>query len=830
MKWLRRILISLLVLILIISGGVYWWLKQSAPVYEGELNLTGLNATVSCYFDDFGIPHIYASSKPDVYMAFGYIHAQERLFQMEMLRRAGSGRLAEIIGKPMLKIDRMFLSLGLREYAIESAAYFESQKGTAMYDEVQAYLRGINLFISQGPTPPEFSIIGIEKRPFSVEDLYYISGAMSFSFSQAQKTEPVIDFIHKNYGNQYLKDMGLWHQGNESYIPIHHATEDSVTRAKARGASAMNVRSTEHNSPVLALARVFREVENIMPMQLLQGSNSWVVSGKKTESGEVIFCNDTHIGYMLPQTWYEAHLETPEFSIYGHFMAGIPFALVGRNNQLSWGLTMLLNDDMDFYHETKHPTDPDLFLFEGQYEKSSIREYQIKIKGEQDTTIQVRVTRHGPVINDAFEGMDQEKPISMFWTYTKLPNRNIDAFYGMNNAVNMAAFETNLEKIHAPGLSVSYGDKLGNVAWWGCASLMERAADLNSWTMLDGSKSAQECKGFYPFEKNPRCINPPQGFIYSANDWPQDLNALQNKDSASGELWYPGYYKPQYRADRIQKLLNQSNDWTLDKMKTVMTDHVSDADSALMQIWYAAIKDHPELMNNSELQEYLQLMNWNGSYDPLNPSPVLFNRMLYLYLHGAMADELGPERFRILLETHQIQRTQLILAKQDSSIWWDNITTTQKESKNDILYQAYKQSIKALQEEFGPNFKLWNWKKCLSLELKHPLGEVALFKPFFNIGPYPVHGGNETILQSGFKLDSSGHYNAFFGSQMRIMVDFAHTDSALNITPSGQSGHLMSKHYQDQASLYRKMEFRLQTMNEVQIKKGRLLKLSPVLK
>lgn len=827
MKWLRRILISLLVLILIISGGIYWWLRQSAPVYEGELRLKGLSAPVSCYFDAYGIPHIYATNKHDLYLAFGYIHAQERLFQMEMLRRAGSGRLAEIIGKPMVKIDRMFLSLGLKEYATESTAYFESQKGTAMYEEAQAYLRGINLFIDQGPTPPEYSIIGIEKTHFTAEDLYYITGAMSFSFSQAQKTEPVIDFIHKQYGDQYLKDLGLWHQGDESYIPIHHATQDSSRGEKVQSATAINKTSNAETSAVLAFAEAFREAENIMPVRLLEGSNSWVVSGRKTESGEVIFCNDTHIGYMLPQTWYEAHLETPEFSMYGHFMAGIPFALVGRNNQLSWGLTMLLNDDMDFYKETAHPSDPDSFLFEGQYEKSIKREYQIKVKGEPDTTIQVRVTRHGPVINDAFDGMDRKEPISMFWTYTRLPNRNIDALYGMNNAGNMATFETNLRKIHAPGLSVNYGDKSGNVAWWGCAALIDRPVEVNSWTILDGSSAAHEHKGFYPFEKNPRSINPPQGFIYSANDWPQDLNIHANVDSASGELWYPGYYKPQYRADRIRKLIGESNDWTLDKMQTVMTDHVSEADSALMQIWYETIIDHPDLEKNADFNEYLQLMNWDGSYDPMNPSPVLFNRMLYCYLHDAMADELGPKRFSLLLETHQIQRTQLILAKQDSSIWWDNISTTQRESKTDIIYQAFTKAIAGLREEFGPNYKMWNWKKCLSLELKHPLGEVALFRPFFNIGPHPVYGGNETILQSGFKLDSTGHYTAYFGSQMRIMVDFAYPDSALNITPSGQSGHLMSKHYDDQARLYRNMEFRPQTMNEAQIKKGRLLRIVP---
>ena len=825
MKWLRIILLSILTLAVLTAAGIYFWLRSSSPEYSGELRLAGLTAPVECYFDDFGIPHIYAENKEDMYLAFGYVHAQDRLFQMEMLRRAGSGRLAEIIGQPMVKIDRMFLTLGLREYAAESAAHFETQRGSSMYNEVQSYLRGINTFILEGKTPPEFSIIGIEKTLFTVEDLYYITGAMSFSFSQAQKTEPVIDYISDLYGEEYLRDMGLWHQENESYIPVSNEDQLPKQQELETTPAIAGIPCSNTHDVLAEISEAFREIEELMPVSLLQGSNSWVVSGEKTESGAVLFCNDTHIGYMLPQTWYEAHLETNNFKLYGHFMAGIPFALVGRNDHLSWGLTMLLNDDMDFYEEKPDPGNADAFLFESKYEKSAFREYQIKVKGEADTTFGVRVTRHGPLINDAFDGMNQTNPISMFWTYTKLPNHNIDALYGLNNATNMETFEVNLAKIHAPGLSVSYGDHMGNVAWWGCASLIQRKPGVNSWTILDGSISAHEPSGFYPFEKNPKNINPECGFIYSANDWPQDLN--YGNLSSDSALWYPGYYKPQYRADRINKLLKARNDWTLENMKSVMTDIKSDADSALMRNWLTTLSVQPSFSKESDFREYAQLMDWDGTYDPENPSPTLFNRMLYHYLHDAMADELGENLFRLFLETHQIQRTQLILAQQDSSKWWDNVHTDAIETKAEILFHAFEKTISDLKNEFGPNYKIWNWKKCMSFELKHPLGEVALFKPFFNEGPHTVCGGNETILQSGFKLDSTGHYKVFFGSQMRIMVDFANTDSALNITPSGQSGHLLSPHYNDQAKLYREKKFRLQTMDKERIVRGEFLMFKP---
>jgi penicillin amidase len=373
----------------------------------------------------------------------------------------------------------------------------------------------------------------------------------------------------------------------------------------------------------------------------------------------------------------------------------------------------------------------------------------------------------------------------------------------MNNAHNMVDFEKNLSLIHAPGLNINYGDAEGNVAWWACAALIERPAHVNSWTVLDGTSGVDDPMGFYPFEKNPRCINPEWGYIYSANDWPDKVN---------GE-WYPGYYKPQYRADRIRHLIEKKNDWDLESMKSVMNDHKNVMDSMIMST-FADILVKNEKVANGEKGRALAIMDWNGSYDPISPSPTLFNAMIYNYLNLACADELGKEGFKLFLATHQFQRAQSKLLFTEDSPWWDNVNTPEVETRDQIIEQAYITSVDFLSEKFGSNPKIWNWRKAATLELKHPLGEVALFRPFFNEGPEPIYGGNETILQAGFKLDSTSEYKVFFGSQMRIMVDFAHVDSSLNVTPSGQSGHIMSKHYTDQSELYREMKFRPQWMKK----------------
>lgn len=808
MKWVKRIFVGIIVFLGLLFAIGYLWLRSSKPQYTGEMSIPGIGQSVEVYFDDFGVPHIYAENKHDLYVAFGYLHAQDRLFQMEMMRRAGSGTLAEIIGRPMLEADKLFRTLGLVEYAQNSAAQLRKHSDEPMYVDIMAYLQGVNQYIKQGPTPPEFALIGIDKREFTLEDLYYITGAMSFNFSQAQRTEPIIDFVAKNFNRDYLGDIGIWHRSNETFIPTHYP--------KLPGYSdATSVSTKPSTAEVLAaFAQVTVDIENIIPMAPLQGSNSWVLGSQKTKNKSVVFCNDTHIGYMIPQTWYEAHLSAPDFEMYGHFLAGIPFALVGRNRQLSWGLTMLLNDDMDFYYEKESDSEKHSYWENGSFQPAQIREHTIRIKGEQDTVIQVIHTSRGPIINEAFSEMNAAVPISMYWTYTQLPNRTVEAFYGMNNATNFSEFERNLSLIHAPGLNINYGDVKGNVAWWGCAALIQRVDTVNSYTILDGSNPAHQPKGFYSFDVNPRSINPPSGYIYSANDWPQAIVVPSLADSTFDTLWYPGYYKPQYRADRIRALIDPKDDWDIQTIQQIMTDHTNQSDADLMKLWYSLLEKNKAFTDSTFFRQYDELFHWDGQYTPMSTSATFFNKMLYNYLRLTMEDELGTDLFQLFLHTHLSQRAAPQIAFNANSPWWNNIHTQNNETRDDIVFEAYCITISQLRNQFGNNPSVWNWRKAATLELKHPLGAVALFKPIFSIAAQPVYGGNETILQSGFRLDSSGNYAVNTGSQMRIIVDMAQPDSALNITPSGNSGHVCSPYYKDQAPLYRQMQFRTQWMSK----------------
>jgi penicillin G amidase len=291
--------------------------------------------------------------------------------------------------------------------------------------------------------------------------------------------------------------------------------------------------------------------------------------------------------------------------------------------------------------------------------------------------------------------------------------------------------------------------------------------------------------------------------------------------------WYPGYYKPQYRADRIRKLLGSKKDFNLENIQEVMNDVSNETDRKIMIDWGVELGKWKAFDTTTYVLTVPLFSEWDGSYELNSTSPTLFNKMIYHVMRDACADEMGLGNFDVFSTTHQFQRALQRLCLDTNSRWWDNVNTSEIENYTDILRGAFTKSFSELESQIGSNPKLWYWSKVCSLELRHPLGEVAFFRPLFNVGPEPTHGGNETILQSGFKHDSTGVYKVYFGSQMRILVDFANPDSALNITPSGQSGHIMSPHYKDQWNLYREGKFRVQWMDKTKIEGFKSLKLVP---
>jgi penicillin amidase len=780
MKKLLRIILWIVFFALLISGGTWIYLASITPNYSGNVELEGLGNDSKVTFDEWGIPHIEAQSEEDLYRTFGYVHAQERLFQMELMRRVGSGTLSEVLGKDLIDADVLFRTMGVPRKARESADRANAeQTDERSYKMLQAYLDGINQFIDQGPKPIEFSLMGIPKKKFTTYDIYCIAGYMAFSFNLGTRTDPLVNGIYEKYGEQYLTDLN-WYTVDSAFV------------------------DTTYRERLANLSSISSDVQSVMdrlPVVPFMGSNGWAVSGDKTASGKVMLSNDTHIGYSQPAVWYEAHLKCPGFDFYGNFLGGIPFALVGHNRDIAWGLTILEEDDCDFYRETFKSDDTTLYKSGNDWLKVEYYTDTISIKGENDTIIKTPVTHHGPVVNGAFEQISGDQRVSIWWNYHKFENDLLSVFYEINHSSSLTETKEQVSRIHGPGLNIIYGDEEGNIAWWGASRLLDRPDHVKGKLFLDGASGKDEPLGYLPFSQNPQQVNPPNGFVYSANDQPQ------LPDSS----FYPGYYKPKHRAMRIKQMLDPVNDWDLEKMKSVITDVTSPVDSEVSKYLYEELRG-TEGFSPAEARS-LSLLIWDGSHGVEDTSPSLYYRLLERIIYKAMSDELSKSEYDLMLKTHLIKKAYPELIKSSSSIWWDDIRTDVIETREDILRAAYSEAVSSLVNQFGEAPADWKWGKLHTLELAHPIGKVDALRPFFNIGPEPTQGGYETVNQADFLLDNDGTFQVKAGPQMRIILDFEDITNSISISPSGQSGHFFSDHYSDQAEMYRMGVFRNQSMS-----------------
>lgn len=770
--------------IVVLTAGVFTY--SISPDYDGEQSLSGLSNSVKVHYDTYGIPHIYAENENDAMTALGYVHAQDRLWQMELLRRVGRGGLSEVFGADLIETDKMFLSLGIDDATDKTLTDLDTN--SEMVERANAYLNGVNQFIEEGPTPVEFYLTGLEKTPFELKDIYNAVGYMAFSFAMAHKTDPLLTDIKDKLGVEYLEDLAIDVDTNSVLIK--------------------NNPEVDYDSVATNITTMVTGVLDKLPLPQFEGSNSWVISPEKTKNGKVIFANDPHIGFAQPSVWYEAHVVTPTYEKYGYHLAGVPFPLLGHDRNLAYGLTMFENDDIDFYYEEMHPTDSTKYKTENGWITFQTATKSINVKDAEDVVFTYKKTRHGPIVNDLMSGIRQERPIAMSWIYTQLENRVMDAVYGISRATNLEEFKTALPNIHAPGLNVMYGDAAGNVGWFASAKLYQMPDSTQTKFILDGTSGKDERLRYLDFSENPQAVNPPWNYVYSANNQP---------DSISGML-YPGYYLPENRAKRITQLLESKNDWDLKSATEMITDVTSAANPSIVKNLINTVES--DQLTEAQISILDKLRNWNGNYSLENTEGALFHRWLYFTLKNALADELGPELFEQLMSTHFVKRMIAPLSGNDASIWWDDVKTEDaNETRQNIITRSFIGAFESLEKDFGNDFSQWTWNKVHTLEHGHPMGQVESLREYFNVGPFPVPGSREVINNLGFSYPEDGFYKVGSGPSTRRVIDFSNVENSLSILPTGQSGNPLSAHYRDQAEMYVKGEFRKMLMNKAEIEK-----------
>ena len=783
---LKIIALLLTALIVVGAAGVSWYLYSKQPQRSGTLTLTQLKAPVSVRYDERGVPHIRAENEADLYRALGYVQAQDRLFQMEMMRRLAQGELAEVLGPKLADVDKLFRTLGIRQHAQTAVARMDLKSASSQ--ALAAYLDGINQFQDSHPAPMEFDLLKIPKRPFTAQDTFAVTGYLAYSFAATFRTEPTLTYVRDKLGAGYLKVFDL------------DSHPDGVVASGLT--KTMNGADWQQLEQIALLSQ---EALEMAGLPRFEGSNAWAISGSRSASGKPLLAGDPHIAYSAPAVWYEAHLSAPGFELYGHHQGLVPSALLGHNSQFGWSLTMFENDDIDLIAEKVNPVNANQVWYHGQWVDLQSREETILVKDSAPVKLTLRRSPHGPIITDAFPTLLGKTPVAMWWAFLETENPILDAVYELNRADTSAKAAQASSKIHAPGLNVVWASTAGDIGWWAAAKLPIRPANVNPGFILDGSNAEADKLGFYPFSENPQEVNPARGYIVSANHEPKSGNSVA----------VPGYY---CLPDRVQRLDDRLRDgaikWDNKASQAlqldVQTGYALRVLKPLLPVLQAVVTDPTE----RALLE--RLVSWDGQHSLDSVPATVYNQFLYELTRAAMADEMGEVQFKNLLATRVLDFALPRLVADADSPWWDNRSTPAVESRADTVKVAWRATLTHLQATFGPDSTNWAWGKAHTLTHGHPLAAQKPLDKLFNIGPFAAPGGRELPNNLGQNIGPAP-WAVTMGPSTRRVIDFADASKALGINPVGQSGVLFDAHYKDQAATFIAGGYVAQHLSEVDV-------------
>jgi len=771
--------------LLLIGGGfgVYQYTESRLPVYSGELSLSGLSDPVSVTRDKWGIPHIEAKNEKDAQRALGFVMAGDRLFQMDLLRRIVNGELSEIFGERTVEFDILLRKLRIRAHMNESWENNRYKMDARMVLLMNAFLDGVHQYMRTQPLPIEFKILGYRPRPFTIEESLGISGYLALSFGEGLISDPLYTDLLSRLPKDIVEKM--W---------IREGDDKNIVTGRENKASYQIPEGGWYDH-FLKAHDYFRD-----SLGLFHGSNSWVLAPKRSSSGSALLANDPHVAFSNPSIWYEAHIKSPEYEVYGHFVPLSPFAVMGHDHSRGWAITMSEIDDLDLYEEKIN--DNNQVMFKGSWVPLKIFKESIKVKGQKDLDIVVRVTPHGPLINGTkYEAKD--KNLSIKWSYHH-PDNNIGmAFYKLSHTKTLGQLDSALDYGASPGLNVSWADKKGNIAWRVMGKIPIRRGFRGN-QILEGWSGKHEYERYFTIKENPGVVNPESGVIVTANYRPL----------YKGPLPLEGYWQPSERFERINELLGMKDKWSLEEMMPIQNDQFSVTGLYMKDILLSEVK-----AKTGREKEILQkFRSWQGQSGKGNFGSALYHMWTHHLGRMSLEDDLGRSRFIAFNKVADFWHFFKGFIKDSNSPLWDDSKTDEKETRSDIINKSFRVALKSLRLRLGDDFKKWRWGKLHTLEFEHPLGKVEPLNKVFNLGPFPVGGGY-------FQVDnmSSARYEDSFdvklGASTRRLIDFRDPGMSYGILPTGNVGHFNSPFYSDQVEMFINGSYRAQWLNIEDAKK-----------
>ncbi len=789
MRTILRVFYWVFAILVIVAASVAWWfIYRPLPQIDGSASLPGLQREVTVERDRWGVPHIRAGSLEDLAEAQGYVMAQDRLWQMDLLRRVARGQLSEILGARTLKIDESFRTYGFAHAAERDATLLDAESRRVM----DAYARGVNEFIGQHKNnlPLEFSLLHYQPTPWLPSDTLAISGYMYRTLADTWERELNRAKVTERAGAERARDLFSEEAAMDHFVvgdpkviddgsqrSAAHADDeeddddmepDAVLKA-SRGGSGSGETAESDADLTSAIAESIQGFLHESRNEIRQGlgSNNWVVSGAHTATGKPLLANDTHLELSIPPIWYEMHLTAPGWNVKGFTLPGAPMIIIGHNDRVAWGFTNNGADVQDLYVETFNPGAPDEYRVKGAWTKAQIIDEIIHVKGQPDEHLKVIVTRHGPVVH-----REGDKAYALRWTATE-PGGLANSYNWLGKARNWKEFREIMKRVWGPGQNAVYADVDGNIGYVMAARVPIRKKGHGE-VPVPGDTDDYEWSGYIPFEQLPQALNPESGLIATANA------------RVVGPLYKPyltDRWEEPYRTARIYDLLHDRQDLRPEDMLKVQTDTYSYPHVFLAEQLTAAAKTvKPKDPRAQKLIEGLK--DWNGIADADSPE------VSFLQAARRAAIDLVLEPF-LGKETNLYQwRSTTFLQKvlTDRPAKW---LPTAYKSYDELLAAAADTAVTKLAEQSkSDHVEDWAWKRFDSLDMFHPIGREGFLKRFLSITDKP-QSGTQYSVRAAMKTH---------GPAMRFVANPANWDESILLIPAGQSGQPGSRHYSDQFS------------------------------
>ena len=780
MRRLRRILITIIVVIALAAGGYILWLRESLPRIEGAVDVAGIGAAVEIIRDREGIPHIFAQTPEDAYFGLGYAHAQDRLWQMEMSRRIGAGRMSELVGEATLGVDKFMRVLSVYHFAEQSYAHLDP----ASQRILDAYAAGVNAYLEtrSGPLPPEFAVFGL---------LRAVRGEGSVRPDPWRPADSLvwIKMMAWDLGGNWFAEIQRTRIA--SRVPASRLAEFFPTYPDDAPRGPAELVAYYRDLPIDQIAALAPELWTAG-----NGSNNWVVSGERTATGKPLLANDPHLGLTAPAIWYFAHLSAPGLNVIGATLPGVPAIVLGRNEHIAWGFTNTGTDVQDLFIERISTDDPASYDAPEGPRPFEVRTEVIEISGEAAVELEVRASRHGPIISDAFADAAEVAPeghvMAFAWTALRADDLTLQAGHKIATARNWNDFVIALGDFHAPQQNVVYADVHGNIGMYvpGLVPIRSEANQVMGMMPVPGWDATYDWIGFVPHDELPQIFNPPSGVIFTAN------HKIVDDD-------YPYFltfeWESPYRARRISELLAARPKHSVESFMALQSDAVS-----VMARDFLPILLVPQTTSERAAIAHEMLAVWDGEMTADAPEPLIFAAWMRELTRLIYADELG-EMFNDYwalraLFTYNVLTTQ--------AHWCDTVETEGPETCAGLIAQALERALDDLDERFGSTPERWRWGEAhYALSSHRPFGRIPILRRLFDIR-LPAPGGEYTVNRGGHRIkDDRAPFAEVHGPSLRAIYTLDDLERSLFIHSTGQSGNVFAATYANQSERWRNGEY-----------------------